>query len=56
MSKAYFTVLIESSISFPEQGWQVVLWHNGHDKQRWDELSLREVDQETEGPPVRALM
>lgn len=50
--KAKFTVLIESSISFPEQGWEVVLWHNCHGNGHWDALSLHEVDQSSEGAPV----
>ncbi|KAL8996931.1 MAG: hypothetical protein Q9169_003690, partial [Polycauliona sp. 2 TL-2023] len=41
-----FTVLLESSKSFPEQNWEAVLWHNGHENREWKELAL----QETESP------
>ncbi|KAL8958995.1 MAG: hypothetical protein Q9193_004057 [Seirophora villosa] len=38
-----FTVLLESSRSFPEQNWEAVLWHNGHEDQSWRELALKEL-------------
>ncbi|KAI4111548.1 MAG: hypothetical protein LQ339_000419 [Xanthoria mediterranea] len=38
-----FTVLLESSKSFPEQNWEAVLWHNGHDGRVWKELALQET-------------
>ncbi|KAL8719032.1 MAG: hypothetical protein Q9225_003913, partial [Loekoesia sp. 1 TL-2023] len=38
-----FTVLLESSKSFPEQKWEAVLWHNGHEDQEWKELALQEI-------------
>ncbi|MCJ1353398.1 MAG: hypothetical protein MMC33_003384 [Icmadophila ericetorum] len=38
-----FTVLIESSISFPEQSWEAVLWHNCHEDGEWHELHLEEA-------------
>ncbi|MCJ1471972.1 hypothetical protein MMC13_000616 [Lambiella insularis] len=50
--KAEFTVLIESSISFPEQGWEAVLWHNCHKNGNWDALPLHEVNQASEGVPL----
>ena len=46
-------MLIESSISFPEQGWEAVLWHNGSEDGSWVALPLQEVDQKSEGAPVR---
>ena len=39
-----FTVLLESSKSFPEQPWEAVLWHNGHENRDWRELPLQEQD------------
>ena len=47
-----FFVLIQSSISFPEQGWEAILWHNGHEHGKWDELRLDEVDLTEYGAPV----
>ncbi|KAL8690982.1 MAG: hypothetical protein Q9224_004277, partial [Gallowayella concinna] len=38
-----FTVLLESSKSFPEQKWEAVLWHNGHENEEWKELALQET-------------
>ncbi|SLM37360.1 Glycosyl hydrolases 36 [Lasallia pustulata] len=38
-----FTVLIESSRGFPEQPWEVVLWHNGLEDREWDEVPLERV-------------
>ncbi|KAL8638967.1 MAG: hypothetical protein Q9226_008938, partial [Calogaya cf. arnoldii] len=38
-----FTVLLESSKSFPEQNWEAVLWHNGHEGREWRELALQET-------------
>ncbi|KAL8773665.1 MAG: hypothetical protein Q9209_001431 [Squamulea sp. 1 TL-2023] len=38
-----FTVLLESSKSFPEQDWEAVLWHNGHEDRQWKELALQET-------------
>ncbi|KAL8726811.1 MAG: hypothetical protein Q9166_006493 [cf. Caloplaca sp. 2 TL-2023] len=38
-----FTVLLESSKSFPEQSWEAVLWHNGHDNREWKGLALQET-------------
>ncbi|KAL9026101.1 MAG: hypothetical protein Q9196_005184, partial [Gyalolechia fulgens] len=38
-----FTVLLESSKSFPEQKWEAVLWHNGHENKEWKELALQET-------------
>ena len=38
-----FTVLLESSKSFPEQNWEAVLWHNGHETREWKELALQET-------------
>ncbi|KAL8685542.1 MAG: hypothetical protein Q9218_007697, partial [Villophora microphyllina] len=38
-----FTVLLESSKSFPEQSWEVVLWHDGHEDRVWKELALDET-------------
>ncbi|KAL8670601.1 MAG: hypothetical protein Q9168_004875, partial [Polycauliona sp. 1 TL-2023] len=38
-----FTVLLESSKSFPEQEWEAVLWHNGHDGREWKDLALQET-------------
>ncbi|MCJ1276394.1 hypothetical protein MMC21_004199 [Puttea exsequens] len=37
-----FTVVLESSRSFPEQPWEAVLWHNGHEGQQWQELHMQE--------------
>ena len=37
-----FTVLVESSKSFPEQGWEVILWHNAHENREWRDLHLQE--------------
>ena len=48
--QATFTVLIESSKSFPVQGWEAVLWHNGHGDQEWRELQLEDVT--TDAKPV----
>ncbi|KAL8883229.1 MAG: hypothetical protein Q9192_007337, partial [Flavoplaca navasiana] len=39
-----FTVLLESSKSFPEQNWEAVLWHNGHESREWKELALQETE------------
>ncbi|KAI4179906.1 MAG: hypothetical protein L6R41_007565, partial [Letrouitia leprolyta] len=39
-----FTVLLESSRSFPEQKWEAILWHNGHENQEWKELILQETN------------
>ncbi|KAL8661005.1 MAG: hypothetical protein Q9202_005985 [Teloschistes flavicans] len=39
-----FAVLLESSKTFPEQSWEAVLWHNGHENREWKELALRETD------------
>lgn len=36
-------MLIESSISFPEQSWEAVLWHNCHEHGEWHETHLEEV-------------
>ncbi|KAL8859667.1 MAG: hypothetical protein Q9178_003781 [Gyalolechia marmorata] len=44
LSQITFTVLLESSKSFPEQDWQAVLWHNGHDDREWKELALKETE------------
>lgn len=38
-----FTVLIESSKTFPEQEWEAVLWHNGSEDGEWRELPLEEL-------------
>ncbi|KAL8934159.1 MAG: hypothetical protein Q9216_006045, partial [Gyalolechia sp. 2 TL-2023] len=38
-----FTILLESSRSFPEQKWEAVLWHNGHENQEWKESVLQET-------------
>lgn len=38
-----FTVLIESSKTFREQGWEAVLWHNGNEDREWRELPLEEL-------------
>ena len=46
-----FTVLIESSRSFPLQSWEASIWHNGHDDRKWDELPLTEVTETVN--PVR---
>ncbi|CAD6578651.1 MAG: hypothetical protein ASARMPREDX12_008922 [Alectoria sarmentosa] len=46
-----FTVLLESSRSFPEQPWEAILWHNGHEKREWRELRLEETQTAT-GPLV----
>ncbi|KAL9611883.1 MAG: hypothetical protein Q9167_003497 [Letrouitia subvulpina] len=48
-----FTVLLESSKSFPKQGWETVLWHDGHEKQEWAELALEENHHDAH--PVRKL-
>ena len=37
-----FTVLVESSKSFPEQGWEVILWHNAVENREWRNLPLQE--------------
>ncbi|EEP77892.1 conserved hypothetical protein [Uncinocarpus reesii 1704] len=39
--KVRFTVLLESSGSFPEQTWEVAIWHNVHGA--WAELLLQKV-------------
>ncbi|MCJ1322369.1 hypothetical protein MMC15_007717 [Xylographa vitiligo] len=51
-AEAKFCVLIESSISFPEQGWEAVLWHNGSEDGTWVALPLGEIDQNLEGAPL----
>lgn len=38
-----FTVLIESSKTFPEQDWEAVLWHNGNEDREWCALPLEEL-------------
>ena len=38
-----FTVLIESTSVFPDQPWEAIVWHNGHDGRQWRELAMREV-------------
>lgn len=38
-----FTVLIESSKTFPEQDWEAVLWHNGNEDREWRALPLEEL-------------
>ena len=37
-----FTVLLESSKSFPEQPWEAIIWHNAHEDREWRELQLEE--------------
>ncbi|MCJ1308883.1 hypothetical protein MMC25_002538 [Agyrium rufum] len=49
-SEILFTVLIESSISFPEQPWEATLWHNCHTTQEWGELKLEE--ETAQEPPL----
>jgi hypothetical protein len=49
-SEARFTVSIESSISFSEQPWEAVIWHNSHEDGRWDGLALDDVTPEE--PPL----
>jgi hypothetical protein len=39
-----FIVLVESSISFSNQPWEAVIWHNGHANSQWDELKLSRQD------------
>ncbi|KMU73335.1 raffinose synthase [Coccidioides immitis RMSCC 3703] len=39
--KARFTILLEASSSFPEQGWEVSIWHNVYGD--WEELTLQKV-------------
>ncbi|KAI4137217.1 MAG: hypothetical protein L6R39_007407, partial [Caloplaca ligustica] len=46
-----FTVLLKSSKSFPEQRWEAVLWHDGHEHHEWRELALQEAS-----PPVQPLV
>ena len=41
-----FTVLVESSISFSEQPWEAVLWHNCYSNEEWNGLDLKEVEPE----------
>jgi hypothetical protein len=39
-----FTVLLSSSISFPEQSWDVQIWHNLPDNANWSALPLQRVE------------
>ncbi|KAL9048112.1 MAG: hypothetical protein Q9206_006237, partial [Seirophora lacunosa] len=50
-----FTVLLESSRSFPEQNWEAVLWHNGHEDQSWKELALKELESPDQPTPPAGL-
>lgn len=47
-----FTVLIESSRSFPEQSWEAVLWHDSHEEREWHESPLQEISVEGSIRPV----
>ena len=38
-----FTVLIESSVSFSNQPWEAVIWHNGNSDGQWAGLDLTRV-------------
>ncbi|KAK4692530.1 hypothetical protein P7C71_g4698, partial [Lecanoromycetidae sp. Uapishka_2] len=38
-----FTVLLESSRSFPEQPWEAILWHNGHENREWPVSGVEDV-------------
>ncbi|KAK2882421.1 hypothetical protein FQN49_000373 [Arthroderma sp. PD_2] len=39
--KIRFTVVLESSCSFPEQPWNISLWHSIHGGDEWAELELQ---------------
>ncbi len=39
-----FAVVIESSISFPEQPWEAVIWHNCDSEGTWAALSLQNTE------------
>ncbi|EEH05104.1 alpha-galactosidase [Histoplasma capsulatum G186AR] len=39
--KVRFTVLLQSSRSLPEQTWEVSIWHNVNNRDRWEALPLR---------------
>ena len=45
-------MFLESSRSFPEQLWDAVIWHNGHDSREWRELVLNEQP-EAIGPVIQ---
>ncbi|MCJ1470517.1 hypothetical protein MMC07_009163 [Pseudocyphellaria aurata] len=47
-----FTVLIESNKTFPEQHWEAVLWHNGHEDREWRGLPLEELSSDTVVRPL----
>jgi len=43
MAQVKFTVLIESSAS-REKTWNVALWHNHNDPNKWESLALKEIN------------
>ncbi|KAL8820556.1 MAG: hypothetical protein Q9191_007492 [Dirinaria sp. TL-2023a] len=45
-----FNVVIESSKSFPDQGWEAVIWHNGHQGGKWAGLTLEKVAEPSAAP------
>ena len=43
-----FTVAVESSVSFSNQPWEAVIWHNCHSDGHWDGITLKEDDSFTQ--------
>lgn len=51
-SKISPVVLIESSISFAEQPWEAILWHNSDGNTKWNGLELKLISD----PPTVSTM